>query len=272
VIIEPDRERATQRAKDTILSDTIIVATSSSVKGGKVGAGGAIREARAESFPDWDRVITYKLQLGTRDGFNVYIAELTAISMALEQLANICRNRSITILSSTLSALQAIKRPKHQSGQQILSQIYKHTHKLRKEGNQIRAIWAPSHENTPLKLRAKESAKAGTEENCLAHLQPGAKTTILSKALQDIQRHKIPDRIGKFTTDLDRALPGKHVKRIYDNLKRPEASILAQLRIGMARVNEYLHRIGAADTDKCSCGQATESIKHFLFRCTKWDE
>jgi ribonuclease HI len=144
--------------------------------------------SRAESFPDWDRVITYKKQLGTRDNFNAYVAELTAISMAIEQLANICRNRSITILSSNLSALQAIKKPKHQSGQHILSQIYKHTHKLRKEGNWIRAIWVPSHENTPLKLRAKESAKAGTEENCPIRPQPGAKATILSKALRDLPR------------------------------------------------------------------------------------
>jgi ribonuclease HI len=97
------------------------VATSSSVKNGRVGAGGAIREARAEFFPDWDRVITYKTQLGTRDNVNTYVAELTAIAMAIEQLANICQNRSITILSSNLSALQAIKRPKHQSGQWILS-------------------------------------------------------------------------------------------------------------------------------------------------------
>ena len=47
--------------------------------------------------------------------------------------------------------------------------------------------------------------------------------------------------------------------------------ILAQLRTGMARLNGYLHRIGAAESDQCACGQATETVQHFLFRCTRWD-
>jgi hypothetical protein len=39
-----------QRAKDIILLDIIIVAISSSIKGGKGGVGGAIQEAKVESF------------------------------------------------------------------------------------------------------------------------------------------------------------------------------------------------------------------------------
>jgi hypothetical protein len=38
----------------------------------------------------------------------------------------------------------------------------------------------------------------------------------------------------------------------------------------MARLNGYLHRIGAAPSDQCACGQATETVDHFLFRCRKW--
>jgi hypothetical protein len=60
-MIELDREKAIQIAKDITLLDTIIVATSSSIKGGRVGVGGAIRESRAESFSNWDRIITYKI-------------------------------------------------------------------------------------------------------------------------------------------------------------------------------------------------------------------
>jgi hypothetical protein len=70
---------------------------------------------------------------------------------------------------------------------------------------------------------------------------------------------------------MDTALPGKHTRTIYDALKRREANILAQLRTGMARLNGYLHRIGAAESDQCACGRATETIKHFLFRCTRWE-
>jgi hypothetical protein len=38
----------------------------------------------------------------------------------------------------------------------------------------------------------------------------------------------------------------------------------------MARLNGYLYQIGAAVTDECPCGQAKETVEHFLFRCVKW--
>ncbi|KAE8547614.1 hypothetical protein EYB25_009407 [Talaromyces marneffei] len=38
----------------------------------------------------------------------------------------------------------------------------------------------------------------------------------------------------------------------------------------MTGLNSYLNRIGAADSDLCACGQASETVEHFLFRCTKW--
>ena len=47
--------------------------------------------------------------------------------------------------------------------------------------------------------------------------------------------------------------------------------MLSQLRTGLARINRYLHKIGAAESDMCDCGQAAETMEQFLFRCTKWD-
>src|SRR5205814_5800625 len=62
----------------------------------------------------------------------------------------------------------------------------------------------------------------------------------------------------------------RHTWVLYDSFKRLEACVLAQLRTGMARLNGYLHRIGAAESDQCACGQARETVGHFLFRCTNW--
>ena len=94
----------------------------------------------------------------------------------------------------------------------------------------------------------------------------------MNRALQKSRaKREIPKGVGKYTTEMDKALPGKHVKQLYDNFKRPRAQILAQLCTGMVRLNEYLYKIGVAETDRCTCGQATESVKHFLFQCTQWD-
>ncbi|KAJ6439205.1 reverse transcriptase [Purpureocillium lavendulum] len=38
----------------------------------------------------------------------------------------------------------------------------------------------------------------------------------------------------------------------------------------MSALNAYLHKIGVVESDMCDCGQAAETIEHFLFRCKKW--
>jgi len=73
------------------------------------------------------------------------------------------------------------------------------------------------------------------------------------------------------TLEMDTALPGKHTRILYNTLKRKEANVLVQLRTGMARLNGYLYQIGAVESDLCTCGQARETVKHFLFRCTRWE-
>jgi hypothetical protein len=89
---------------------------------------------------------------------------------------------------------------------------------------------------------------------------------------QHRQQRKLIERVGEYTRKLDVALPGKHTRLLYDSFKRVEASILAQLRTGMIRLNGYLHRIGASETDQCTCSQARETVEHFLFRCSRWDQ
>lgn len=97
------------------------------------------------------------------------------------------------------------------------------------------------------------------------------KSTTLSLARsQAVPRNTLPAGVGKHAKRVDAALPGKHTRLLYDHLSWKEASVLAQLRTGMARLNGYLYRINAADTDQCACGQAKEAVEHFLFRCRKW--
>ena len=39
----------------------------------------------------------------------------------------------------------------------------------------------------------------------------------------------------------------------------------------MSRLNGYLHRINAAETDQCACKQEKETVEHFLLRCKLWE-
>ena len=38
----------------------------------------------------------------------------------------------------------------------------------------------------------------------------------------------------------------------------------------MARLNSYLFLINAVPSDQCACGEARETVEHFLFRCRRW--
>jgi hypothetical protein len=141
------------------------------------------------------------------------------------------------------------------------------------KGNIITGMWIPADADIDLWQKAKSAAQQATR----SEITPmeglyAAKSTVLSTAIaKQKQERTLPEGIGKFSKEMDAALPGKHTRGLYNGLKRSEANILAQLRTGMARLNGYLHQIGAAELSICSCGIAKETIKHFLFRCSKWD-
>lgn len=85
------------------------------------------------------------------------------------------------------------------------------------------------------------------------------------------QQRALPDRVGNYSKRIGKVLPGEHTRDLYDALRRREADVLSQLRMGMARINSYLFKIGAVESDPCDCGQAAETVGHFLSRCTRWD-
>ncbi|KAF4237714.1 hypothetical protein CNMCM8980_002373 [Aspergillus fumigatiaffinis] len=132
--------------------------------------------------------------------------------------------------------------------------------------------WIPTSEDNTLLGLAKERARAATHEDAIPQEQVSRmKSTTLNLARSQAATTKaLPEDVGRHIKRVDAALPGKHTRQLYDGLSWNEATVLAQLRTGMARLNGYLYRINVAQTDQCACGQARETVEHFLFRCRKW--
>lgn len=144
---------------------------------------------------------------------------------------------------------------------------------MRREREAISLVWIPSHGDFDLSRRAEEATQRATEPGRLPEGQHRrAKSTVINGVRTKRESRMLLDGIGKYPREIDMALPGKHTRTLYDNLKRGEASVLAQLRTGMTRLNGYLHQIGVSESDIFICGQAMETVKHFLFRYTRWDE
>ena len=262
-ICEIDKDKAISNANKAV---GILIATSTSIKSDKVGIGGCIRDTRANG----NGISSHSILLGKRTAQNPYTAELEAIATSLERVPHQTYQRCIFILSSNRSALSAISQPRQQSGQKSIQQIYKQAQNLQQQGNVVVTIWIPTHSDIAVKRQAKVEAQKATRIESQPDKQPyQAKSTAIRLALAERQHEwTLPENVGRYSRTVDIALPGKHTRSLYDRLNRKEAKILAQLRTGMTRLNSYLNRIGAADSNLCACGQASETIEHFLFRCT----
>jgi hypothetical protein len=179
---------------------------------------------------------------------------------------------TFTLLTSNKAAALTLGNPRQQSGQEHVCLIYKLIKRLRKNGNKITIRWVSTSEDNKLLGLAKVQARAATQEDPMPYIQlPRMKSTTLNiaRSQQDTSNGGLPEKVGKHVKRVDAALPGKHTRQLYDRLPWKEASVLAQLRTGMARLNRYLYRINIAQTDQCECGQARETVEHFLFRCRR---
>ncbi|KAJ5865178.1 uncharacterized protein N7529_007094 [Penicillium soppii] len=253
----------------TVPGGSMRIAFSSSARNELVGFGVAI-----EKQPPRYRKVrlkTLSVTLSARTEHNPFSAELAAMAHTLKTLVGL-KDFRITLITSNKGAALMLKNPRPRSGQEFVCQIYKLMRRLQKHGNQISVRWIPTSEDNKLLGLAKEQARAATKEDAILQGQvPKMKSTTLKIArTQAIPSSKLPESIGKHSRRVDKALPGKHTRQLYDRLSWKEASVLSQLRTGMARLNGYLFRINAAKTDQCACGQARETVDHFLFRCRKW--
>ena len=249
----------------------MVIITSSAEMKGQVGSGGATYDSSGTR--SGNMVTHHKAVIGPRAGHNPYQAELIAIDLALKELPKEMRGRQVLVGTSNLGAMQAIARPRQQSGQQYIESIYRTVQKLKFKGNTVKTAWVPTIVVNELRLQAKNAARRALQQGRSAAASfPSAKATVLRTALAKQVTTTIPPHIGRFSRNLDHALPGPHTKKIYDTLRRKESNVLIQLRTGMARLNGYLYCIKATDTDFCQCGTAQETVKHFLFRCPRWDD
>lgn len=267
LVIDHDKERAVQMVN--CLSD-IRITTSASCRSGVIGMGVAIHNT---SGIDGEPLITLSTTLGARTEQNSYTAELAAIAKAMSNISPFFPRMQIVIVSSNQAALKAISKPRHQTGQSNLCQIYEMFRLLGIRNHRVLMLWVPADQEFHLGKTASQAAQQATEPGKVPdELSLQAKSTLLNRVRAKHQREQhIPQEVGKYSREMDSALPGRHTRKLYDSLNRREASVLAQLRTGMAGLNGYLYKIGATKSDQCECGQAKESVQHFLFRCTKWD-
>jgi hypothetical protein len=62
--------------------------------------------------------------------------------------------------------------------------------------------------------------------------------------------------------------PHKKNLGLYKGLSKPHTSIIIQMRTMRIGLRHFLFKIKASETDRCSCGEGSETPKHILLQCS----
>jgi len=198
--------------------------------------------------------------------------ELEAIHFALELIvegrAFIGPGVTVKIASNSQRAIRIVTAG--YSRQPILCVIYDALRKLREVAITLEFVWVPRQAGIPGSELANAAAREATEIGRAPIRRP--RDNQQRKPIDGTTRDSLlAQPKARQLLQLDQALPGRHVRKIYAGLQRHEATILSQLRTGYSRLNSYLHKINHSETDLCECG-SPETVEHFLIHCPQWNQ
>lgn len=82
-------------------------------------------------------------------------------------------------------------------------------------------------------------------------------------------------KVGRYTNLFDKTLTGLHTRGLFDGKWKLHAHTrtcahFCPLRTGINRLNKYLARINAVDSENFQCGKGEETVDHIWFRCPCW--
>jgi ribonuclease HI len=151
--IEPDRETAIKQARAARSKSDVIVYSDASGRHGHLGAAAI---GFHKNSPE--AIKSLQTQVGPMDRWAVHAAKLLGVLYAITLINKIAvqrrrsmetRAKTATILSDSMSALQAIQNPGNKSGQQIIHTILRTATNTKTHGIAVRLQWVPGHCDEP---------------------------------------------------------------------------------------------------------------------------
>lgn len=272
--IEPDREKAKENASARQKAAGVTVFSDASGQQNQLGA--------AAVALDQDGNITHSRQIsvGSMEYWSVYAAELMAIYYAISLVYHISQKTQealgtgrepATILTDSMSALQAIANSWNKSGQRIIQAILQSARELNTRGIPLRLQWVPGHCDDPGNDAADRLAKEAVGPDKLhpfQHLLSREKGYIRRKIREEWRQEWKASKKGGHLRQIDATLPSIRTRRMYGSLPRSRAYLLTQLRTGHSWLATHGKRHGLQDNDKCECG-AKETVVHVLVDCPR---
>jgi hypothetical protein len=100
----------------------------------------------------------------------------------------------------------------------------------------------------------------------LLRLVSAAKTVVRREAHLRWERQWESTKTSAPTKRLT-AAPTKRSRRAYTGLRKTHSSVLMQLRTDRIGLNHFLYKIKLRRSDRCGCGEGSQTSKHILLQC-----
>ncbi|KAF4546911.1 Hypothetical protein D9617_102g071700 [Elsinoe fawcettii] len=255
------------------------IATSASVRNQRVGIGGVIEST--DRIRNHTARHEYDKTIGTIRQSDAYTAVLASIEAGLHLVVGAgyagilsarVQGHNVRLFTNNRTVLSTSRASTKRTRQWIIGEIRKHIEFLKGFAIRVLIAWAPVISIFELGQKAKQLAKRSTEEGRVASDRPRLTKRIVLKSQQLPAQAtaQMPTTVGDAVRRIDAAWLGSHTHGMYNELRKRQASVLAQLCTGMTPLNGYLHKIKAVETNLCDCGEAIESREHFIFHCVRW--
>ncbi|OQE11192.1 hypothetical protein PENFLA_c078G09742 [Penicillium flavigenum] len=227
-------------------------------------------------------MVSQRRYLRTDSQSTVYATELSGIEIALAKIGTENKGhqqaREVIIFSDSQAAIQAVQNPQRPSGQYVLRLIYKHVRAIRsynetqpRHPTNITIRWIPTHVGVDGNKFADKEAKGTTLLSAGIGVATGTGELIirLAAAAKRAEKQWERETTSAPTKRLVQA-PNKKTLRLYEGLSKPQCAILIQMRTMRIGLRHFLFKIKAAETDRCSYDEGSQTPKHILMQCPQY--